>query len=79
MVLAHVGLLAIWDLAARPVAMLLCLGGGTVALALAGKRLTGERAPTVGGVLLVVVVLRGLLLPVPPALSDDDLRHLWAG
>jgi hypothetical protein len=79
LVLAHVGLLVTWDLAARPVATLLCLGAGSVALAMAARRLPKERAPGAAGILLVAVVLRVLLLPVPPTLSEDVLRYLWDG
>ncbi len=79
LVVAHVGLLVTWDLASRPVAMLLCLGAGAVALAYAGRRSARPGGPTAAGILLVAVVLRVLLLPLPPTLSEDVLRYLWDG
>lgn len=44
----------------------------------------GGRAPAVApglvaGVLLVAALLRALLLPLPPTLSDDLLRYVWDG
>ncbi len=79
LVVAHVGLLVTWDLAARPVAMLLWLGAGALGLAYAGRRLAQESALGAAGILLVAVVLRVLLLPLPPTLSEDALRYLWDG
>ncbi|MFQ5349189.1 MAG: hypothetical protein ACE5EG_01960 [Thermoanaerobaculia bacterium] len=79
LVLAHVGLLVTWDLAARPLATLVCLGLGAGALAYAGWRLGRIGAPGAATILLVAVVLRLLLLPVPPTLSEDVLRYLWDG
>ena len=79
LILAHAGLLLTWDLAARPVVMLLCLAVGAIALAVAGTRLEKGEAPGAAGILLVAVVLRVLLLPVPPTLSGDARRYLWDG
>jgi hypothetical protein len=76
---AHVALLVIWDLAARPVAFLLCLAAASLALVWAARRLEGADAPAAAGILLVAVVLRVLLLPLPPTLSEDSLRYLWDG
>ena len=79
LVVAHVGLLATWDLAARPVVMLAWLGAGALGLVYASRRLARGAAPGAAGVLLVAVVLRVLLLPLPPTLSEDSLRYLWDG
>ncbi|MHC4816101.1 MAG: hypothetical protein ACYTFN_23815, partial [Planctomycetota bacterium] len=79
LILANAGLLVTWDLAARPVATLSCLGVGTAFLVLAAVRLARGEAPKAGGILFVAVVLRVLLLPVPPTLSEDVLRYIWDG
>lgn len=59
--------------------MLLWLGAGAMVLALTGRALEKGKAPGATGILLVAVVLRVLLLPVPPTLSEDVLRYLWDG
>ncbi len=68
-----------WDLAARPLALYLSLGAAVAALAWAGSRLARGPAPGTAGILMVAVLLRLVLLPVPPTLSDDVLRYLWDG
>lgn len=79
LVVAHVGLLVTWDLAARPVATFVCLAAAAAALVLAARLLASGEAPRAAGILLVAGILRLLLLPVPPTLSDDALRYLWDG
>ena len=74
---AHVALLGVFDLSRRPV-----LGLALFAAAFAAylgtvprleKRLDGIH------VILVAAVLRLVLLPLPPSLSDDLLRYVWDG
>ncbi len=74
----HVLLLASGDLS-RNVGLtlgLVAVGFGALAWVFFGA---GGRELTSTGVLVVAVVLRVLLLPVPPTLSDDSLRYLWDG
>lgn len=77
MVLVHVALLALYDLESKP--------GLTVALiALAfvawGWAMWGAETWTSGSrVLSVAILLRLLLIPLPPTLSDDTLRYVWDG
>lgn len=79
-VLAHLGLLLIFDLADHLVLALLCVGLGFAGLLLAESRLRGElRSSGVGLIIGVAILLRILLLPVPPSLSDDMYRYLWDG
>lgn len=89
LVAVHGALLLLFDLSARLGASLVLLALGFVALAWAARRLgdlpggAGEddtRWPALTvGVLLVAALLRALLLPLPPTLSDDLLRYVWDG
>jgi hypothetical protein len=81
LVATHLGLLILFDLTARPALTLALLYGGFAALAVAGWQLSRAapgrlRWPHLLGVALL---LRGLLLPLPPTLSNDILRYLWDG
>ena len=49
------------------------------ALLYAAKRLARTGAPGAAVILVVAVVVRVLLLPLPPTLSEDALRDLWDG
>jgi Glycosyltransferase family 87 len=75
----HGALLATWDLAGHPVRTVVLLALGVAVVAWAALRL--ERAPSVSplALLAVAVLLRALLLPLPPTLSDDVLRYVWDG
>lgn len=77
MLVSHVGLLGVFDLGARPWLLLSGLALGYVGLWLAGRKHAGPVG--VAGVLLVAAMLRLLLLPIPPTLSDDLLRYIWDG
>ncbi len=79
LLLVHVALLVTWDLAARPWLTVALLSAGSVALWWAVGRLRVQPGSQVVGVLLVALLLRLLLLPVPPTLSDDVLRYVWDG
>ena len=79
LVAAHAGLLAVWDLAARPAATLGLLAAAAAALVWALRRLALQPGSKVAGVLLVALLLRLLLLPLSPSLSDDVLRYVWDG
>lgn len=86
---ATAGLLALGDLAARLEAALALLAVGFAALtwcavraeASRGEEAEGEGARRRVGLLVLggAAVLRLLLLPLPPTLSDDVLRYVWDG
>jgi len=76
--LAHLGLLLVFDLAAQLWATLLLLGIAHLALWRTIRRLAS--APLgVAHILIVAAILRALLLPLPPTLSNDALRYVWDG
>lgn len=77
MLAVHVLLLTVFDLAAHPWLSLGLMAVDFLAYAWAARRL--ERSHAVGAMLLVSVLLRLLLLPLPPTLSDDTLRYVWDG
>ncbi len=77
LIATHVGLLLVFDLAARPWITTALLAVGFTALA--GVALGGGRQPGVLDVMVVATLLRVLLMPLPPTLSDDVLRYLWDG
>jgi hypothetical protein len=77
-VAAHVGLLLVFDLAHHPVLTLALLASAFVGLIFAARRLEAMAHPS-AGLLLGACLLRLLLLPLPPTLSDDALRYLWDG
>ncbi len=72
-------LLATWDLAGHPFRTVGLVALGIAGVAWAALRL--ERAAVVSplALLSVAVLLRALLLPLPPTLSDDVLRYVWDG
>jgi hypothetical protein len=74
-----VALLATWDLASRPLATLGLLLLAALSLVWAVRRLASLPGPHSAGILLVALLLRLLLLPIPPSLSDDVLRYVWDG
>lgn len=84
LLVVHAALLATWDLASRLSFSLGLLALGFLALVWAVRRLERhERGSgwlaSAGPLLLVAAVLRLLLLPLPPTLSDDLLRYVWDG
>ena len=54
------------------------LGAAFLALWFVARRLEAADAPG-GAILLGALLLRLLLVPLPPTLSDDVLRYLWDG
>lgn len=74
---AHLALMVTFDLTARPVITLLILLIAFVSYWRAARRL--ELAVTAPVILLVAILLRLPLLPLPPTLSDDVLRYTWDG
>lgn len=73
----HLALTATADLSKSPLLTLFLLILAFVFYARAAKRL--EHVATASTILWVAVVLRGLLMPLPPTLSDDTLRYVWDG
>jgi len=76
-VAAHAGLLAVYDLARWPLVTFLLLAGAFASYLWAARCWQVTAAP--GLVLGVAVLLRVMLLPLPPTLSDDALRYVWDG
>ena len=76
---AHIGLLLTFDLAAHPRATFFWLTAAVAGVVLAARQLGRQPASRVAGVLWVAAVLRLLLIPLPPSLSDDIHRYLWDG
>jgi alpha-1,6-mannosyltransferase len=74
----HAGLLLVFDLSHHLGLTLALVGAAFVWLPLAARRLEAVAAPG-ATILLGALLLRLLLLPVPPTLSDDVLRYLWDG
>lgn len=78
--MVHATLLAAYDLAAKPDWFLVLVALGFLALVWAYRSLSAApTAPRPGTVLLVALLLRAALLPLPPTLSDDLLRYTWDG
>ncbi len=73
----HLALVTTTDLSKRPLLTLFLLFLAFALYARAAKRL--EHVAATPLILLVAAVLRLLLLPLPPTLSDDVLRYVWDG
>ncbi len=73
----HLALAATRDLSERPLLTLILLILAFAFYARAASRL--ELVAAAPAILFVSVVLRALLLPLPPTLSDDMLRYTWDG
>lgn len=73
----HAALLAVYDLASRPGLTLVFLVLSFGAWWWAARRV--ETWNGSAGLLGVAILLRLLLLPLPPSLSDDTLRYVWDG
>lgn len=76
---AHAGLLYCFDLGRRPGLTLIFLFLAFLAWIRAYFVWEKAAAPSLGLVLGVAALLRFLLLPLPPTLSDDTLRYVWDG
>jgi hypothetical protein len=79
LLVAHLGLLWTFDLAARPWLTLCWLLLGMAGLVFAVNRLRGSSPMPVVTLLAIAGLFRVLLLPLPPTLSDDILRYVWDG
>lgn len=76
----HVGLLIIFDLGDHLAPALLLVGVGFLGVFLAERHLRGCSWRSVWWPILVVAaILRALLLPLPPSLSEDVERYVWDG
>lgn len=73
----HVGLLLVYDLGRAPwlTLSLTCAAFGAFFWAVARH----ERVATPATILSIAALLRLVLLPLPPTLSDDLLRYVWDG
>ena len=78
-VAAHLGLLVTFDLAAHLPTTLFWLAVAMVGLVLGARQLGRQPVSGAAGLLAVAALLRLLLLPLPPSLSDDVHRYLWDG
>ena len=65
------------DLSRRPLLTLLLLALAFIFYFRAARRL--ESVISAPAILLISVVLRIPLIPLPPTLSDDTLRYVWDG
>lgn len=75
--MAHVLLLGLFDLTRRPILTLVVTMFAFAAFWLAAR--SWQARSRAGEILLISIVLRALLLPLPPTLSDDLLRYVWDG
>lgn len=78
-ILAHAGLLLTWDLAAHLGSTFLWLALAIGGVILGSRRLSSLKAGSGALILIVAVVIRLLMLPLPSTLSDDIQRYLWDG
>lgn len=79
---AHAGLLYCFDLGRRPGLAMIFLFLAFLAWIRAyfvWEKAASTAVPSLGLVLGVAALLRFLLLPLPPTLSDDTLRYVWDG
>lgn len=74
----HAGLLLVFDLAHHLLLALTLLGAAFLWLPFAARRLEARHG-TARAILLGALLLRVLMLPLPPTLSNDTLRYLWDG
>ncbi len=77
LVATHAALAAVGDLARWPWVTFLLLGAAFASFFWAARRFQGVSEPAL--VLGVAALLRLILLPLPPSLSDDTLRYVWDG
>ena len=77
--MAHLGLLATFDLAAHLAATFFWLALAVLGLILGVRQLGRQPGCGAAAILWVAAVLRLLLLPLPPSLSGDIYRYLWDG
>lgn len=78
MLVASFGALAAsGDLARRPIVTFLLLGVSFASYLWAARRFQEAAGPPL--VLGIAAVVRLLLIPLPPTLSDDTLRYVWDG
>lgn len=70
------GVVAIHDLASRPWLSFVCWMTAFVGLGLGSR---GRHAARGRSILLMAALLRTVLIPLPPGLSNDVWRYLWDG
>ena len=78
LILAHCALVVLWDPLRSGTAFLVIMAAAFLGLYWACRWLRGVDVPTTL-VLGVAVVLRLIVLPLPPSLSDDIYRYVWDG
>lgn len=79
LVAAHLGLLLVADLAARPLRSAVLLAAAFASLAWVSKRVASRGTLLSLSIIPVALILRLTLLPLAPTLSDDWMRYLWDG
>ena len=77
---AHLGLLILFNLHDHVATFLMLVGAGFLGVFLAERQLRGRsRSSMLWLILVVAALLRCLLLPLPPTLSEDVERYVWDG
>lgn len=75
----HAGLLLVFDLASHPFGSLILIAVAFAGLWAVARAAAHRRSMSAATLLSVAAILRVLLLPLPPTLSDDVLRYVWDG
>ncbi|MEJ2086758.1 MAG: hypothetical protein P8Y44_14000, partial [Acidobacteriota bacterium] len=76
---AHAAFLGLYDLQRNLAWTLLIATVGFIGVISAEKRLRRAEPLTIGSILWVGLLLRLLVLPIEPSLSNDVYRYLWDG
>ena len=78
-ILAHVAVLGLYELDRNIAWTLLLIGIGFLGIVIGERLLAVAAAPKFLAILAVGAILRVLVLPLQPSLSDDVYRYLWDG
>ena len=78
-ILAHVAILGIYEPHRHLAWTLVLIGIGFLGIVAAEASLTESNAKLAAFIVATAVILRLLMLPLPPTLSDDLYRYLWDG
>lgn len=78
-ILAHAALLGLYELDRKLAWTLLLFGVGFLGMVIGERLLAVAASPNVLAILAVGAILRVLVLPLEPSLSDDVYRYIWDG